>query len=94
MTQEDFIKEVKTFQNIYFEEYLKDIQITFGEDFEAEITAKDMYGNNYAIPITVDADGFLAIDTLDGDVYLPASGEGFYCFLWHEVLKTERKGGR
>jgi len=88
MNQDDFIEEVKTFQNMYCGEYMDKHRVVFNfddETFSAEIKCEDFGGHRWNIPICLSCLGEIGIDIGDGRI-LYLNGEGLYCYLWHEAI--------
>jgi len=88
MCFEDFIEEIKEFQETHITEYMDRCELIYDQDnFTARTVCVDLRGNKWEIPYSVYRElgqDHVGIDIGDaGNLYL--DGSGLYCFLWHEA---------
>ena len=88
MKFDDFIEEIKLFQESYIAECMVKWELIYSQnELAARTVCVDYYGNKWKIPYSVynkNGRDLVGIDIGDA-VNLCLNRSGLYCFLWHEA---------
>jgi len=88
MKLEDFVEDIKTFQELYISEYMDEWEFIYNPDeLTGRTVCEDSYGNKWEIPYSVyNEHGCDEVGIDIGDAgNLRLSEAGLYCFLWNDA---------